>query len=298
MDYWDTCTAGTQRIIPKLNAKGYTIDTPENGLVTIERTDLVSRRILIRKGDEATTRILKIGTAWSLRSGARVKIEAGMGKFRKTATNVTNAANAMQMALLHPIQPTTRGATHIMIGFYGKTVATGKPVVGAVDTTIAQAYPRLWDALKPEWRVGGVRWSTPGRSSADLVDGLSKTTAFGAPPYQWQIGPQELQMMGIWIVDTPMDPVTEAIIHKIENQDDDPEPAAAAAKPPAHTCCKPGCGAGASKVCSRCKKAWYCTPGHQKEDWKRHKKECVPKKEGTKMRTTTASPTYALHCFE
>ncbi|CAB9514118.1 expressed unknown protein [Seminavis robusta] len=32
------------------------------------------------------------------------------------------------------------------------------------------------------------------------------------------------------------------------------------------------CGAPATKRCSRCKLAWYCSPEHQKQDWKRHKR--------------------------
>ncbi|EMD39168.1 hypothetical protein CERSUDRAFT_47630 [Gelatoporia subvermispora B] len=28
--------------------------------------------------------------------------------------------------------------------------------------------------------------------------------------------------------------------------------------------------------CSRCQRAWYCTPQHLTSDWPRHRKECVP----------------------
>ena len=32
------------------------------------------------------------------------------------------------------------------------------------------------------------------------------------------------------------------------------------------------CGKEATKRCSRCKKTWYCTAEHQKQDWKLHKR--------------------------
>lgn len=32
------------------------------------------------------------------------------------------------------------------------------------------------------------------------------------------------------------------------------------------------CGNEATKKCSRCKKTWYCSAEHQKQDWKLHKK--------------------------
>ena len=40
------------------------------------------------------------------------------------------------------------------------------------------------------------------------------------------------------------------------------------------------------KACSRCKNRWYCSVEHQKEDWKSHKKVCVPV-------ISTAAPTTA-----
>mmetsp|Transcript_23192 Transcript_23192/g.32392 ORF Transcript_23192/g.32392 Transcript_23192/m.32392 type:complete len:138 (-) Transcript_23192:1250-1663(-) len=34
------------------------------------------------------------------------------------------------------------------------------------------------------------------------------------------------------------------------------------------------CGQEATKKCSRCKMAWYCSVEHQKQHWKYHKKAC------------------------
>jgi hypothetical protein len=42
--------------------------------------------------------------------------------------------------------------------------------------------------------------------------------------------------------------------------------------------CPSGCGKAASKVCSRCKTAAYCSPECQKSQWKSHKRECKPPK--------------------
>jgi hypothetical protein len=43
-------------------------------------------------------------------------------------------------------------------------------------------------------------------------------------------------------------------------------------------CALPGCGATepqpkAFKVCSRCRRACYCSQAHQAADWRRHKRE-------------------------
>jgi hypothetical protein len=40
--------------------------------------------------------------------------------------------------------------------------------------------------------------------------------------------------------------------------------------------CPSPCGKAASKVCSRCKTAAYCSPECQKLQWKSHKRECRP----------------------
>jgi len=38
------------------------------------------------------------------------------------------------------------------------------------------------------------------------------------------------------------------------------------------------CGTLTTKFCSVCNKVGYCTPTHQKEDWKSHKINCYPAK--------------------
>jgi hypothetical protein len=43
-------------------------------------------------------------------------------------------------------------------------------------------------------------------------------------------------------------------------------------------CPASGCGKAASKVCSRCKTAAYCSSECQKSQWKSHKRECKPPK--------------------
>jgi len=40
---------------------------------------------------------------------------------------------------------------------------------------------------------------------------------------------------------------------------------------PCTLCCRP-----TSMWCSRCQKAWYCSPEHLQSDWPRHRKECLP----------------------
>lgn len=36
------------------------------------------------------------------------------------------------------------------------------------------------------------------------------------------------------------------------------------------------CDQKSSSKCSNCKQAFYCSVGHQKADWRRHKSECHP----------------------
>jgi hypothetical protein len=58
--------------------------------------------------------------------------------------------------------------------------------------------------------------------------------------------------------------------------------AAIAAAPVEEVCALPGCGARARadgsrkklQLCSACRGVSYCTPAHQREDWKRHKRAC------------------------
>ncbi|KAL0955159.1 hypothetical protein HGRIS_004068 [Hohenbuehelia grisea] len=40
---------------------------------------------------------------------------------------------------------------------------------------------------------------------------------------------------------------------------------------PCTLCCRP-----TSMWCSRCQRAWYCSPEHLNSDWSRHRKECNP----------------------
>ena len=40
------------------------------------------------------------------------------------------------------------------------------------------------------------------------------------------------------------------------------------------TCGFPSCAAEATKTCTGCRAAWYCSPEHQKGHWKAHKAEC------------------------
>ncbi|GMI08518.1 hypothetical protein TrLO_g15969 [Triparma laevis f. longispina] len=42
------------------------------------------------------------------------------------------------------------------------------------------------------------------------------------------------------------------------------------------TCGFPGCTVPAPLQCSRCQTTYYCSKDHQKDDWKAHKKSCVP----------------------
>jgi len=41
-----------------------------------------------------------------------------------------------------------------------------------------------------------------------------------------------------------------------------------------HLCSLPGCTNPAPYMCGKCSSAFYCSPEHQKADWKRHKPEC------------------------
>ena len=42
-----------------------------------------------------------------------------------------------------------------------------------------------------------------------------------------------------------------------------------------HVCSYAACGKpGATKQCSQCKRAWYCSATCQKHDWQRHKRGC------------------------
>ena len=52
---------------------------------------------------------------------------------------------------------------------------------------------------------------------------------------------------------------------------------AAAAAEAAHVrlCSHPECTNPAPYMCARCRSAYYCGPEHQKDDWNRHKPECV-----------------------
>ncbi|KZT70768.1 hypothetical protein DAEQUDRAFT_165452 [Daedalea quercina L-15889] len=36
------------------------------------------------------------------------------------------------------------------------------------------------------------------------------------------------------------------------------------------------CGQTTTLWCSRCQRAWYCSPDHLQGDWPRHRRECVP----------------------
>ena len=59
-----------------------------------------------------------------------------------------------------------------------------------------------------------------------------------------------------------------------------------------HSLSEPECGhckRPAKLRCATCTKVYYCSPKHQSEHWKYHKKQCFQAEDKNKMRTLTAA---------
>lgn len=55
------------------------------------------------------------------------------------------------------------------------------------------------------------------------------------------------------------------------------------------------CQADAVQCCSKCKSAYYCSRQHQKDDWKRHKGQCLPYKASPLRSLPRSEPIFFSH---
>ncbi|KAI0796223.1 hypothetical protein C8Q75DRAFT_711382 [Abortiporus biennis] len=58
---------------------------------------------------------------------------------------------------------------------------------------------------------------------------------------------------------------------------------------PCTVCCR-----STSLWCSRCQRAWYCSPEHLQNDWSRHRRECIPVSTNQQLAANALAPPYPV----
>jgi len=221
------------------------------------------------------TRTLMVTTRWPSHQFA---VTRGMSVVDVVEAIRSTSSDPSQFVLMTPPQPGIDGAMHTIIGFNGVDV-TGADVSGVFDPTMAQIDAAGWVATGST-ETGRVVVFPGTLSATELAAKVSAERQYG--PFAWYGGYIHRIRDRAAAADAPITMVAEggttfttpAIL---------PEAKAAIAAvmenktvARAGTCALPKCDKPGVKTCARCRIARYCCREHQKGDWKRHKKECVP----------------------